>query len=182
MIYVVGRKQVERALSTVQPQYAISIGEKSEPIPTGLYGLPKGSWLRLEFDDCEYDLPHPMLGYFGITRADADALVTFLRQIEPEANVLIHCAAGISRSSATALCLLALWETPGKEADALPKLEAVRAESTRLRLRSEHTLFIPNRRVVHYFEEITGTQGRLRSALEDSYGTLYPAPFDAERV
>ncbi|PWR20576.1 tyrosine phosphatase family protein [Zavarzinia compransoris] len=79
-------------------------------------------------------------------------LIGFLNGWDPAAPILIHCFAGISRSTATALITLAL-HNPGREAEAA---RAIRAQSA---------IAQPNRRIVAIADRLLGLDGRLNQAL-----------------
>jgi len=78
-------------------------------------------------------------------------LVTFLDQRNRDEGVLIHCYAGISRSTAGALIALAL-DMDGRETEA----------AQILRRAAPHAR--PNRRIVALADEILGRRGRLVAA------------------
>lgn len=137
----------ERELAGHPPIDAlISISEPGEPRPP----LPEaGALLTLDF----YDLRQPEPGLRGPTHADARALRAFARQhIRPGMHVLVHCAAGISRSPAAALApLLSLRLTP----------EQAIAEV----LRVTRDLALPNPLLVRYLDATYRLHGRLERAV-----------------
>lgn len=85
-----------------QPGAVLSIGdhEAAPPVWFDNVGCPK---LRIRFDD----VTRPHLWYVGPSAEDAHDILRFLAETLSE-PVLIHCAAGISRSSAAAFLRLAL--------------------------------------------------------------------------
>jgi len=66
---------------------------------------------------------------------------------------LIHCEAGVSRSTAAALILYACWLGPGLEAEAMERVLAQRP------------LAIPNRRMVALADDLLNRGGHLLKAL-----------------
>jgi predicted protein tyrosine phosphatase len=64
-------------------------------------------------------------------------------------SVLIHCTAGVSRSTAAAYALWCDWLGPGKEAQAVSAVREVRPKAA------------PNRLMVKYADQILGRRGRL---------------------
>lgn len=124
----------------------ISISEPGEARPP----LPEtGALLTLDF----YDLRQPEPGLRGPTRADARALRTFARQhVRPGMHVLVHCAAGISRSPAAALApLLTLGLTPDQ---AIAEV-----------LRVTRDLALPNPVLVRYLDDAYRLRGALSRAV-----------------
>ena len=80
-------------------------------------------------------------------------LIDFIHGWKRDGPILLHCIAGVSRSSAAALITLVTL-VPGRED------EAARA----LRCAGPH--FSPNRLMIHLADEILGTGGRLLAAYE----------------
>lgn len=80
------------------------------------------------------------------------ALIDFLRGWDARAPILIHCFAGISRSSASALITLAL-HNPGREREAA---EAIRLQSPAAS---------PNRRIIAIADGLLALDGRLTGAV-----------------
>ncbi len=80
-------------------------------------------------------------------------LIESLRATEPDARVLFHCIAGISRSTAAALIALTL-DADGREQEA----------ARQLRLAAPHAH--PNRRIIALADEILRRDGRLIAARE----------------
>lgn len=114
--------------------------------------------LRLNFHDLDRQLPagHPSrLAWeqrgFGIVLPNEShirAILEFGAHIEPKAKVLIHCMAGISRSTAAAW-IIGAQAFPGREAEILGYIRQIRPQA------------MPNRRMVVIADEILGTKGRL---------------------
>ncbi|HYN38991.1 MAG TPA: protein-tyrosine-phosphatase [Rhodospirillales bacterium] len=95
-------------------------------------------------------------GYSAPTRGDVEAIIALGLELaaEPATHLLIHCHAGVSRSTATAVILMA-QHNPGREAD-------VFAELTRVRPRSW-----PNALMLKFADEQLGRSGALVDALTD---------------
>jgi hypothetical protein len=119
---------------------------------------PPGGWeywnalripkLRLEFDDV---LEEGSRDLHAPTRQDVLSIINFGGTLK--GRTLIHCAAGVSRSTAAGLILLALRRSPQ---------EAVE-ELYRIRKRAR-----PNPRMVALGDTLLGLQGALVKALEDA--------------
>jgi predicted protein tyrosine phosphatase len=102
--------------------------------------------LRLAFHDAteRSHLRHPLLTRIPEVR-DARRVVAFWRRTRREASgYVVHCWAGVSRSTAAALALLYL-ET-GSEAEAVRRLREVRPQA------------LPNLRFVRCFDRILGSR------------------------
>jgi predicted protein tyrosine phosphatase len=137
---LVGRHRASHAVSLLSPDTAHpSFGT-----------LGADCHLRLTF----HDIVGPIEGFRPPQREHAEALVAFLKSWEQRAPLLIHCWAGISRSTAaayTALCL------------ARPDLDE---EALARRLRAASPSATPNRLLVSYADEILGRHGRMVAAIE----------------
>ena len=69
-------------------------------------------------------------GYTAPTRQDVAGILEFGRELldQPPEQLLIHCHAGVSRSTATAAMLMA-QNNPGRERDVFEELERMRPRS-----------------------------------------------------
>jgi predicted protein tyrosine phosphatase len=68
--------------------------------------------------------------------------------------VLIHCEAGVSRSTAAALIMYACWLGPGYEREAMERVLSLRP------------IAIPNRRMVALADKLLNREGRLAGVLD----------------
>ncbi len=93
--------------------HIVSIGDPHSTVPDLARPLSV-ELLRLEFEDIEAEDPR----HRAPRLEDAQRLIKFLAGIPDEANVLLHCHAGISRSTAAALILLFLREKSEAQAGA----------------------------------------------------------------
>lgn len=152
-IHVCGQAEAIRALEDPTAYgWVVSIQcEDSTPV-YGLENVPEERKLQLTFDDIEYD--KHFAGYVGIDFFQAHRIIKFLTKIVADpAPVLIHCAAGKSRSTAVALLLLYMVEgDPNKALDRL--LGDVQQDTIKAGLRDPSWKMMPNRRIVAFGEEI----------------------------
>lgn len=154
-------------------KYVISIGNPERPPPTGYKHL-RCPRIRLEFDDVEVE--KHKVGYEGATFEDVLQLVNFCKRIKKDpGNVVIHCAAGVSRSSAATLVLLAVLLGTDNEVDAVAHLLDVKEWSAEYDLRESPCGIHPNRRIVWLADGILQRKGNLLQAtltgLKHLYGT-----------
>lgn len=133
----------------------ISIGGPGYGRPCwGFDGMLESQRLRLEFDDVTENYN----GLQRATRRDVERIIDFAKRVE--GKCLIHCEAGISRSSATAIVLCSVVLGTGHEEEAVG-------------LVAEHGItadggnrFSPNPWIVNLADEALGCNGRLVCALE----------------
>ena len=160
MIYVCSLHEMPSHARLLRPGYLVSLIQPEFQPPTP-DEVTVEHHLRLAVDDVSQQA-------WGAVVPEADHvrnLVTFLDQRNRDEGVLIHCYAGISRSTAAALIALVL-DMDGREMEA----------GQILRRAAPHAR--PNQRIVALADEILGKQGRLVAArLAMGEATLaYEAP------
>ena len=125
--------------------YLVSIGEPHEELPDGYENVRRR--LRLHFADT-------VAGELSPTKEDVQRIIELAETLRSSSGrILVHCAAGISRSSAAALIMHAVWLGTGRERDALERVLAQRPIAR------------PNRRMVELADELLGRDGELVEVL-----------------
>lgn len=145
----------------------ISIREPRGPVPEGLDDHPARQ-LRLMVNDVPYTFTaEENLGRVCVacSRDQVRRIVRFSRRVPDDGVILIHCAAGWSRSPATAFTFLAVRLGPGREAE-VPQLLATVVKAS-----------APNPRIAYLADEVLGRGGKLFRAFRDAYWTG-PHPYD----
>jgi predicted protein tyrosine phosphatase len=138
-------------------KHLISIGSQGAPLPQGFSQVPHR--LRLEFNDIHAPDNDPELVL--PTFQDILKVIDFVSSVSQfDGHLLIHCHAGISRSSAVALTVCAHILGAGKEQEALNYILAARPQAR------------PNWWIVELADEALNRDGRLVRALETS--GIYP--------
>jgi predicted protein tyrosine phosphatase len=126
--------------------YLVSIGDSHDELPTGYDNVSHK--LRLLIAD--------VVTEFGATEEDVRRIIRLAERLRSHTGkVLIHCEAGVSRSSATALIMYAYWLGPGREPEAMG------------RVLSQRPVAVPNRRMVELADRILDREGRLVEALSN---------------
>lgn len=148
MIYVSNLRDMPTHASRLKPSLLVSL-LGVEGVPTTPAGVAPKAHLFVEVDD----ISQPMPGYVAPAHAHVETLVGFLDGWDRRRPALIHCYAGVSRSTAAALILLSL-NNPGRE----------HAAARTLRDRAPHAQ--PNRRIIGLADQIMGLDGRLIGAVE----------------
>lgn len=114
-------------------------------------GLDASRHLRIACSD----ILHPIEGRICPRREQVEGLITFVRDWNHRGSLVIHCLAGVSRSTAAAyIGLCALNET-------VSELEIAR------RLRRASPTATPNRLLVGFGDEALGRGGRMLQAVAD---------------
>jgi predicted protein tyrosine phosphatase len=123
----------------------VSIGEAHDPAPAGFRNVSPR--LRFLFPDTN--------GEAGATADDVQRLIDTARTFaEKSGRVVIHCQAGISRSTAAATIFYAVLLGEGREDEAIARVIAAREFA------------MPNRRMIRLADEMLGRKGRLIAAVE----------------
>lgn len=117
--------------------------------------------LQLRFHDVESETP----GHIAPTREDIRQVIEFARALPEDADLLIHCMAGISRSTAIGVGVACVrGRTP---ADALKLI----IDSRQPTLEPGYVV-MPNRWMIQFFDEELGLAGELSRVVDEYYDTL----------
>ena len=147
-IEVVSRPEAGDILSSArrcaEVTYLVSIGDAQDELPAGYDNAPRK--LRLLVADVVTEL--------GATEEDVRQIIGLAEDLRSGAGrVLIHCEAGVSRSTAAALIMYACWLGPGREREAMGRVLAQRPVA------------VPNRRMVEIADRLLDREGRLVGVL-----------------
>jgi predicted protein tyrosine phosphatase len=149
-IYVAPLSLVEMTVADAKVSHLVTLinGETAIPTPPG---IGPERHLRLAMNDiCE-----PQPGLVVPCESHVSDLVRFAREWDRGAPLLIHCWAGISRSTAAAFITLCALNPEGTE------LDLARA------LRRASPTAYPNRLLVALGDEALARKGRMIAAVED---------------
>lgn len=124
-------------------------------------GVPKISKV-IEFDDVLVD--KPFHGYTAPTREQVREIIEWGSNLPP-GRLLGHCAAGISRSSASTLIIFAARGLSPEDAVKATIGAVQRAVGMRWRYPGIH----PNRRIVEFGDDLLGACGKLVDAYEEHF-------------
>ena len=152
---VVRRRQASHLLTLIDP---------GTPVERPL-GVLESRHLRLDVDDIDA----PMEGYFAPDTESVARLLEFSRTWDASAPMVVHCFAGISRSTASAFAI------------ACDRNPDVAEDRIALRLRQAASHAFPNRRIVALADDILGRRGRMVDAIEAIGGNNFVpsgVPFD----
>jgi predicted protein tyrosine phosphatase len=137
--------------------HVLSIMDPGQPEPPALATFPAHARLDLRF----HDIIEERVGEIAPMVSDVDLLLAFGRDLEAEprerAHLLVHCHAGISRSTASMVLLLA-QARPDRHA------RDIVGEVVRIRPRAW-----PNLRIVRLGDGLLKREGALISAVREQY-------------
>jgi predicted protein tyrosine phosphatase len=168
-IYVCPKSQVPDAARKLRPSHLITLLDPTDEMPTP-EEVSGHRHLRLGLHDVVqrspmHDTPPDEL--------HVRELITFAKGWDRHQPMLIHCWAGISRSTASALTIACMLSKPGLEAEI----------AMRLRRQAPHAQ--PNQRLVAIADAALGRNGRMVEAVDAMgpakivfEGTLFQLPLD----
>lgn len=90
------------------------------------------------------------------SKTEVESMLNFYKEIPHDKLLLVHCFAGVSRSTATTLMLHAYRLGPGAE-----------KEACKLMVQSALPGIYPNKLIVQYADELLGRNGQLKQAFEE---------------
>lgn len=146
---VVREQRIARAVSLLAPYDEFPV----------LSPLGDGHHLKLAFDDIDYpieDLAPPQPEH-------VEQLIRFVSDWDRASPMLIHCWAGVSRSTASAFITACLHNPDADEGEIA---RAIRAASDTAK---------PNRRLVEFADDILGRKGRMVDAVSAMGENLFTA-------
>ncbi len=137
--------------------HVLSILDPEWPVPEAFGGFGEHAKLELRFHDVIEETP----GRVAPERDDVEAILAFGRDLQGEpaaaARLLVHCHAGVSRSTASMALMLA---------QARPSLPAERILQGVLGIRDKAW---PNLRILELGDALLGRNGTLTAAAADLY-------------
>jgi predicted protein tyrosine phosphatase len=162
-LIVCGLADVEPLIAARRPSHMISLLDPASMIATPP-GLTAERHLRLGVNDISEPTEDMILPDAGVVQKILDFGATW----DGRDPMLIHCWAGVSRSTATAFTL-ACERSPSADE---------RTIALALRRAAPHAA--PNRRIVSLADEMLGRRGRMVEALDamGDYDLAAPGPFD----
>ena len=163
-LIVCGLAEVPAIIAARAPSHMITLLDAASMIETP-DGLPPAHHLRLSVND----IAQPPEGLILPSADLVHQLLAFGRAWDASAPMIVHCWAGISRSSASAF-ILACDRNPGADEHLI---------AMRMRRAAKHAY--PNRKIVALADDILGRRGRMVDAVEamgDYEYSGYGVPFD----
>lgn len=143
--------------------HVLSILDPDHPEPEAFDRYDTHHRLTLRF----HDIIGPWPGWVAPEREHVERIVAFGADLDTAGealrHLLIHCHAGISRSTAALATLLARHTPPGDEPAIFERLRRIRPQAW------------PNSRMIGFADDILGREGRLFAALEEHYRLQAPA-------
>lgn len=158
VIHVCGLAALPTLTVELRPTHMVSLlGD--DPFPGTPDSVVPDGHLKLHM----HDISEPREGFISPQREHLEQLLEFSHRWQQTGPLVIHCYAGVSRSTAAALAVLCSYNE-GRENDA----------ARLLRERAPHAY--PNRRMIAFADDLLGCGGRLREAVENMPAPDFLAP------
>lgn len=172
MIYVSPLSQVTDAIKRIKPSHLVSLLDPEAMIDTP-QGIAPERHLRLGVND----IAMPIDDLVPPGSAHVQQLVAFVKSWDQQQPLLVHCWAGISRSTAAAFITLCVLNEDHPEDDLARLVRACGAHAQ------------PNRLMVGLADDLLNRRGRMRAAVEALgpgeaawEGQLFAIPLRPERT
>jgi predicted protein tyrosine phosphatase len=149
MIIVCGLNAAQQQIDLHGAQHVISILGPETP-HRNFSGIDQARHLRLTFNDINEAIP----GLIAPRASDAARLVQFILAWDQSQPLLIHCWAGISRSTASGYAALCVLRPDADEMDLAQELRIASPSAT------------PNRMITAQVDHLLKRDGRMISSVE----------------
>lgn len=167
-IFITSRHLVKLKIPEFKPTEVISIVDPEDDYLE--FNLPKEtSALQMKFQDLcfepasEYDIAR----YLPPTKSMIKTIIKYgEHNIREDSRLLVHCFAGISRSSAAAI--IAMIPLLGPE-EAVKRVMAFEVHQADEIFEPGYSWFLPNNLMIKYADEELGLAGRLIKLTESSF-------------
>jgi predicted protein tyrosine phosphatase len=150
VLHVCSLSHLPQVLATINPAYLVTLLKKSHPFIRP-EPIPREKHLHLAFND----ISEPKAGLDMPRLYHVQKILAFARQWDQQKPLLVHCWAGISRSTAAAYIILCALNPERNEKEAA------------LQLRKASPFATPNPRLIALADDVLGREGRMIKAIAD---------------
>jgi predicted protein tyrosine phosphatase len=149
MIHVCPLARLQQTIEDTGARHVVSlIGDEARLARPSCIAPENHLWLRL------HDISSPLDGYIMPDEDHVADLLAFVRDWDRQAPLVVHCFAGISRSTASAFASVCALNPQRDEASIAQALRRASPTAT------------PNNRIVSLADRLLGRDGRMIAAIE----------------
>lgn len=148
MIYVCPLSHLVETVDACGASHVVTVIDSADLVETPT-AITAGNHLKVGI----HDIVEPLDGCVLPDDAHVEEIIGFLRQWPREQPIVIHCWAGVSRSTATAYIAACLHTEPGREMEIAQTLRRVSPTAT------------PNGRIIAIADRLMGREGRMVEAI-----------------
>ncbi len=149
MLYVCSLAKVGQVVDTVEASYLLSVINPETPVERPKRILPENH-LYLGMNDIVTATPGFEMG----SRAQVEQMIGFFQDWDRASPMVVHCWAGVSRSTASAFIAACCLRPDLSERELAQDLRLASPSAT------------PNRRLVELADDILDRQGRMTAAIQ----------------
>jgi len=150
MIHVCSLAALPETVKATGASHILTVMAKVDQVQRPESVLP-ANHLKVAVDD----ITEPMEGYVAPSEAHIEQVLNFVRGWDRGAPLVIHCYAGVSRSTASAFAAACMLN-PHRDEMAIAR-----------QIRAASPIASPNRLIVGLADKALGRQGRMLRALDD---------------
>jgi predicted protein tyrosine phosphatase len=150
MIHVCSLAALPETVRLTGASHVLTVMANVDQVQRPVSVLPKNH-LKISFDD----ITEPMDGFVAPTAAHVEQVLSFVRGWDRSAPLVIHCYAGVSRSTASAFAA-ACALNPHRDEMAIAR-----------QIRAASPIANPNRLIVGLADTALGREGRMLRALDE---------------
>jgi predicted protein tyrosine phosphatase len=150
MLHVCSLAALSETVRRTGASHVLTVMGKVDQVQRPISVLP-ANHLKVAMDD----ITEPMDGYVTPSQAHIEQVLDFVRGWDRNAPLVIHCYAGISRSTASAFATVCALNPHRDEIEIARKIRAASPIAS------------PNRLIVSLADEVLGREGRMLRALDD---------------
>ena len=150
MIHVCSLAALPETVRLTGASHVLTVMANVEQVQRPVSVLP-ANHLKVSMDD----ITEPMEGYVAPSEEHVEQVLNFVRGWDRRAPLVIHCYAGVSRSTASAFATACALN---------PKRDEI--EIAR-QIRAASPIASPNRRIVELADRALGREGRMLHALDE---------------
>lgn len=157
-VIVSSKKLAVSQAKEFKPDFVISIADPDDTHPVF---TTKSEVLSLDFHDISFENKSPyFLEHYTLpSREDVQRIYDFAKtNFDDDSRVLVHCYAGISRSSAASIISLCAYMPFRNAVDKIANLETMTYTGY---IESGHIWFAPNALMIQYADEMLGLNGEM---------------------
>jgi len=159
MIHVCSLARLHETVAATGARHVVSLVAREDRLSRPAAVAPENHlWLQL------HDISAPLEGHVTPESEHVEQLIAFVRRWRRDTPMVLHCYAGISRSTAAAFVAVCALNPPGGEQAIAQALRRASPTAT------------PNARIVALGDDLLGRRSRMIAAIE----AIGPGAFAAE--
>ena len=145
--HICGRSQLSKTMKKVGATHVLSLTDMDKR-PFLRPGFDPANWLWLKFEDVIFEQE-----LYAPTKLHVALILEWGLKLPEDAVVVVHCEAGVSRSTAAVLAMM-VDRSPDDIAGCVAKLLELRSQAC------------PNPLITRFADELIGCDGKLHEAAE----------------